>query len=627
MMLWVTIDGSGATKILACSLMLDESADSVAWSCQCFSDCFRVPPFTIFSDCAPALKAAISSVFPTAHHLYCIWHLSNNMVTHLKPACGASEDLWFRVRTKWWQIAKNSDEASRATFDADWDALCAMFDGSTASSASKEAARAWLEKTGAEREHWAYRFTWRIVTLGLHSTQRIEAVHSAIEHFLHANTLLTDLVPRLESYSLDVSNRASVREFKFLQRLVTAAEQCLSHPFITALTGELTAYALVLFKVQLQQAQFYSCTAVLGAEGVFTVTRRPGSWGVVSDEKAQGCDAELGISTPLFTVPRRTTLGGCSCQFQVCYGLPCRHMLILHIVEQREVSLDLFDSRWKRRLPEAELALEQALLQRRPPRAPQGPSALPDRTERYALIMAAARGVAQVGAETAVGYTTAVQGLGQLLSKLREPAAGPASGRRMLAALGAVLVAAGAGAEGGAADVTGPTCRSCWGKLPFPHYKNNRQCPNFGKKPLPDPRALALAAPRTVRRGLRATVSASSEEEDEEAEDGDMEDGNSNVCHACSQPGELLECDSCVRSWHADCLPLAARMSLDAEPWNCPVCAGVVIPTAFIGTPGRAPPGRGGGQTRKRFRSALEGTKSQRKRTKKAGRAAELRFR
>jgi hypothetical protein len=71
MMLWVTVDGTGSTKILACSLMLDESAESCAWSCQCFSDCFRVAPAVILSDSAPQLKAAIASVFPppTTLHL------------------------------------------------------------------------------------------------------------------------------------------------------------------------------------------------------------------------------------------------------------------------------------------------------------------------------------------------------------------------------------------------------------------------------------------------------------------------------------------------------------------------------------------------------------------------------
>jgi hypothetical protein len=623
-LLWITVDGSGSTKILACSLMMDETTETAAWSCQCFSDCFRVPPGVIFSDSAPALKAAVASVFPTSKHFYCIWHLSNNMVTNLKPACGADDNLWCRVRSLWWKIAKQSDESSRATFDTEWAALGAVIAESTASGTSKETAHTWLAKMAADREHWAYRWTWGYVTLGLHSTQRIEAVHSAIAHFLHANTLLTNLLPQLESYSLDVSVRASVREYRFIQRLLVASDTCLAHPFIDSLKKELTAYALVLLKVQLQQSQFYAVDAMQGVAGTFTVTRRAGPGGVEGDVEEQGGDADLGISASMFTAPRRTTLTWCSCQFPICYGLPCRHMLILYILQQRALPLALFDARWKQRLPAAALAAEQALLLRRPLRASGGPAVQPDRAERFALILGAARGVAAVGAETAGGYATAMAGLAQLLSTLRVSADVPATARRGRVAPGAAAAAthAGAVAEGAAAGVGGPTCRSCWGMVPFPHNKNNKKCPNYGNLPLLEPHA--HAPPRTVRvRQASAVAAGLGSEEDDSA----SEDGNDNVCHECSQPGELLECDECPRVWHDDCLPLAARVMADAERWQCPICVGMHRPAGFIGNPARVLPGRGGGQHRKRFRSAIEGSKDHRKRTKAAARSHELRFR
>jgi len=626
MMLWITVDGSGATKILACGLMMEESLDSVAWCFRCFSDAFRVPPRVIFSDGAPAFKAAIEAVFPTAMHLWCIWHLSNNMVTNLKPACGADNDLWRRVSSKWWQIAKQTDESSRATFDAEWAALGAMLGESTATGASMATARAWLAKSAVDREHWAYRWTWRYFTLGLHSTQRIEAVHSAITHFLRASTLLTNLLPQLESYTLDVSNRASVREYRFIQRLLRAADECVAHPFIAALAKDLTAYAHVLFKAQLQQSQFYGAVGVPGEEGVFTVTRHEKSWGVEGDAEAQGGEADFGISASLFTTSRRTTLTACSCQFLICYGMPCRHMLILYILQQRVPSAALFDPRWRQRLPAAVLAAEEALLMRRPPRVAGGSAAQPlDRGERYALILAAGRGVAAVGAETAGGYATAMNGLTRLLSELRLPAAGPAPARRARAAprTAAAAAAAGAAAEGGGGAAVGPTCRSCWGMLPKPHYRSNKLCPNYGKPPLPEPSAHAM--PRTVRGGGEALgAGPGSSEEDDSA----PEDGNENVCHHCSEAGKLLECDYCPHSWHDDCLPLAARPgAADEGLWMCPVCAHVPRPVGFIAAPRRAPPGRGGGQGRKRMRPATEGSGSQRARNKAAGRDRELRFR
>ena len=165
--------------------------------------------------------------------------------------------------------------------------------------------------------------------------------------------------------------------------------------------------------------------------------------------------------------------------------------------------------------------------------------------------------------------------------------------------------------------------------VPFPHYKNNKQCPNYGKSPLPEPGA--YAPPRTVRLHRSAPLLAGSEDDGSESEDGDhdsaSEDGNDNVCHECGETGELLVCDECPRVWHYRCLPAAALALAEAEPWQCPVCARISRPAGFIGNPARAPPGRGGGQHQKRYRSAIEGTKSQRKRRKAAGRIREVRFR
>jgi len=49
---------------------------------------------------------------------------------------------------------------------------------------------------------------------------------------------------------------------------------------------------------------------------------------------------------------RLTTEFGCSCQFPTCHGLPCRHMLRLHVqLQTKELSLDLFNKKWIRRTP------------------------------------------------------------------------------------------------------------------------------------------------------------------------------------------------------------------------------------------------------------------------------------
>lgn len=64
--------------------------------------------------------------------------------------------------------------------------------------------------------------------MNMQSTQRIEAIHSAVAGFLDASTLLTDLATKLDAYNTDVARRAETRTFKHQQKLEKTAEQCIS---------------------------------------------------------------------------------------------------------------------------------------------------------------------------------------------------------------------------------------------------------------------------------------------------------------------------------------------------------------------------------------------------------------
>jgi hypothetical protein len=214
---YVTVDATGATKALAYSFLLDESNESHQWSYECFKDAFRTPPAVIFTDSDPGMKVAIAAVFPDAEHLLCVWHLSKNMFTHIKAACGNDDAMWKRMLSTWWCIVKQSDLSSRETFDEEWARLTAMLDESTVTGKSMLSARKWLAKMAEEKEHWAYRWTWQHMTMGIHSTQRIESLHAHIMGYLRASTLLVELVPRLELYGATVMSRAETRDNRHIR--------------------------------------------------------------------------------------------------------------------------------------------------------------------------------------------------------------------------------------------------------------------------------------------------------------------------------------------------------------------------------------------------------------------------
>ena len=630
-MLWVTVDGSGATKVLASSLLLDETKESIAWSCQCFVDCFRVPPHVIFSDSAPAIKAAVAEVFPEprTHHLLCIWHLSKNMLTALQPAVDPA--LWGQVRTAWWRLAKQTDKYS--DWDSDWAALLALVEQGSGREKAKADAREWLQAREVDKERWAYRFTWRLRTLGIHSTQRIEAVHSAVAHFLSTNRLLTDLLEQLDRYSGDVELRIATRDLRFHARLIQRGQAALEHHLIIeASRFGLSAYALVLLRAQVQQASNYDVRDPADVGGTFAVSRRTGAADAgpsTADEHAD-YDADYGLSTPglsgvrLVHIPSAAEDGvaTCSCQYQECHGLPCRHILRVITHLQKDLPTSGIDQRWIVRSEEQQNAAVLALLARRPPaRDGAAVPVQPSRSDRYGLILGAAKGLAETGSLSASTYEVVMAGLATLHDKARSAVTAP----RGAAPTRGQAQAAAAVAE---AAPQSRVCQACWQPG---HNSRNRLCPRHGQDPLPRPEGRGASGPaRVVKRGLGRPSDDESDGEGSDASATPSESGdNDNVCHKCSRTGTLLCCDGCHRSWHPTCVegidPLQGGDGEDTK-WFCPVCTGMWAsePVGFIGNPPQARPGRGGGQQQKRKRPRSEESPAMRKKAKAAGRGKEV---
>jgi hypothetical protein len=629
--LWVTVDHTAATKILATSLLLDETEESFQFTCECFKDCFRVPPAVIFTDSDPAIKAAIDVVFPDAQHLLCIFHLAKNLISNVRPACGENDELWRRIQSAWWVMVKQSDESARATFEAEWAALVGLLDASAVAGKRMATARTWLHKMADSREQWAFRWTWRFFTMGIHSTQRIEAVHSAIEGFIRANTLLTALLAALESLNANVASSAATRVIRHI-RLNQTAAKCNMHRFIDVASALLSPYAMMMFKAQLQQASFYDVVETPTGSGTFIVTRARSAAVVEPELQVASEDADVGLASARFTAARTTTTEACSCQFPVCYGLPCRHQLQLFIVRQQPVPDRLFHIRWRLLDSKRVRELTEELLRCRPQRtAGAADAAALTRDERFALAMGACRGVADVASISPALYERFRMGLAELADSLRGPAPGapaPRRGRCGAVAAGRADAGAGRGAVGsaggdskGVGDVgSAEQCRACW---QLGHRRTNRACPRYGQPPLSKPGGERAVARRVGARGARGLMGSDSEEADSDAPSDESSD-NENLCHRCHKEGVLLCCSKCRHSWHESCLP-ADVMPVDSDPWLCPVCTGSTQHAGFVGNPRQ--PAQRGSKERARKRSRAEGTKAQIAEAKKARRQTGERYR
>jgi len=68
-----TVAPSGATVVLAASLVARETQASFAWVFTALLQAFRIPPAVIFTDSDPGMEAAITEILPNTRHFLCTW--------------------------------------------------------------------------------------------------------------------------------------------------------------------------------------------------------------------------------------------------------------------------------------------------------------------------------------------------------------------------------------------------------------------------------------------------------------------------------------------------------------------------------------------------------------------------
>ena len=69
--------------LLAVSLVNREDAQSFEWVYEQFKKAFGTEPDTILTDGDLAMAAAAKKVLPASRHLLCVWHISQNLLTHV----------------------------------------------------------------------------------------------------------------------------------------------------------------------------------------------------------------------------------------------------------------------------------------------------------------------------------------------------------------------------------------------------------------------------------------------------------------------------------------------------------------------------------------------------------------
>ena len=425
---FTSVASTGQTVILACCLVRSENDVSFEWAFRCFADSFRVKPAVLFTDQDKAIANAVETLCGEGQpwegmiHLLCVFHISKNFYKHIKPLFSTSE-VWHRVNSMFWRIAKDSDVHAVSRWDTDWEELQELIRSNSNASDKQAAALKWLDDVAAKRDKWAARYVFGHCTFGIHSTQRAESINAAIKRTISGSMLLTEVNKNLEEYNRTARDRRTVQAH--LQALRNARRSIASSSVVRSLEGKLSPYAFKLVLEQEAQALQYKIVSdddveleshEMELEEGFVWIQRTSP----TTAACQPCDYEASTDRPVnFVVDddfgladsvrlRRTSLSTCSCQYNTAFGgLPCRHIIHMCFVRGIEdYNVESIESKWLVVDEAAVAAAREALLLKAYPSgtARAGPSGSSTPTlnslERFRALMVEARMVSELARES-----------------------------------------------------------------------------------------------------------------------------------------------------------------------------------------------------------------------------------
>ena len=457
---FTTVGPTGQTVILAVALIKYEDKWDIEWALKCFQKIFKTPPLAFYTDSAAAIETAFQMVSATGQpwektrHVLCVYHLSKNLYTNLRPLFVTNPETWKKIHSMFWDLAKNSDatfadeetgsgwdavldsssdefiriqkeliEAREGlcvnrTFTEAWKALYLVVEEDAVGS-TKDAGLSFLQKLFDNRRKWAACYTWNHTTWGVNSTQRAEAIHSAIKRKRSlANFALVKLIEMLLQHNRDARHRKAVDEVR--QRINQVGKNATVPPWVEEIQSKVTPYAYELVLAQIAQALKYE-TIDTGLQidgcqvyevkrvGTVAAFKTPG---VEFDaEDCPNCnddDEDFGLGPSRYVSTRLTTINRCSCQLGTSLQVPCRHMLCLRILlqvgsgaTQRAIGmLELMGRKWHSFTEKQEVEKVRELLRRTAfvASAPVGETMT--RNERYTLLVHELASLAELGAES-----------------------------------------------------------------------------------------------------------------------------------------------------------------------------------------------------------------------------------
>lgn len=218
----------GQTVMQAVCLSIRETTTDYEWGYQQYVQAVGIAPNAILTDADPASTAAVATVFPKARHLWCLWHIHQNLRKNLGTKLG-SEFMHFQNDFKYVQ-----QQISPTVFKELYNRLLEVW----------PQAKPYLdENLSKNTRFWAgYRFD--VFTTGAISTQRGEGLNRHVKHHLNLQSPLTKLYAEVLVREQKEQARATVKDVLDMVSSLTLLHLLHTMPFLP------TAYLALMNNLQ-----------------------------------------------------------------------------------------------------------------------------------------------------------------------------------------------------------------------------------------------------------------------------------------------------------------------------------------------------------------------------------------
>ncbi|PPQ81028.1 hypothetical protein CVT26_002883 [Gymnopilus dilepis] len=178
----IIIDNFGKSRNIWYALQAYEDAATHSWVFRCHLEVAGVPPTTLITDRGPGLISSAIRDLPLTDHVYCLFHLDENVTKNLRPRLGSE---WPDFQRNFWRVY---NAVSPEEFDRLWNELISRF----------PAAKEYLENELYPcREKWAWAWVSTKFTAGVRTNGRVEIENRVNKEFADPKTSIFQVYVRL----------------------------------------------------------------------------------------------------------------------------------------------------------------------------------------------------------------------------------------------------------------------------------------------------------------------------------------------------------------------------------------------------------------------------------------------